>query len=221
MPPARRREDDDQLTRGAVVIWPDGPVEYVAFRRQFPTAADVWAAAYRADWMLYVLRHNARRLDVALRVALREFACWCARDIGATPQMFPALGAAEAHVQGRLSEAAMKSAREATSGGASGALTVGLPRCSPIACAQLAAFHSCSHDPHSAAEGASRFNALAKAFQHASESAVALKTDSRTWCESHAREVETIKLAALRRQVPVLRFIAGEPFRTSPQRGEG
>jgi hypothetical protein len=119
------------------------------------------------------------------------------------------------YVQGRLGEAAMKSAGETASGGATGALTVGLPRCFPIACAQLAAFHSCSDDPHCAAEGASRFNARGKAFQHASESARALNTDGRTWCESHAREVETIELAALRRQVPVLRFIAGEPFRGS------
>ncbi len=179
-----------------------------------------WDRCYRADDMIRLLRRGVIRKGV--EIPLRQFACWCARDVGATADAYPTLAAAEAYIDRRISRTQMLSTRQQALGGVGGAGVIGLPRWIVGAAVQLAAFHACSDDAIDAAEQCSRFHALGTAFRWARERAdgVAACLDEpersrsvRRWGETHRALVDRVEGEAYGRQAHVLRFLVEQPLK--------
>ena len=194
-----------------------------------PTIQDFWRNATQADWMLDALRRYWERIPSTPERELRTFALRCVsgfleRDTAAA--LLRLVDVARARADGRATLDEMRSAQEALREDAIAAGMQGLIRLLPEAASILAIWHCADRSPYEAAFWAANFAARHDAF-------IAVRQAAQSWWEAgesrraaadqwlaayfHSEHPEVFRQAtkaARGRQVPLLREILPDPFRS-------
>jgi hypothetical protein len=131
----------------------------------------------RPETLLALLRDSSDGYRAFVAPDLRRFACWCARDAGAEADVIAhrVVYAAEKAAAGTLTAQSLARERQAASGAAAGAGTIGLPRRIPGAALQFAAFSTAEADPLEAARLAAHYAALSVEWRDGAPAAVAMR----------------------------------------------
>jgi hypothetical protein len=151
--------------------------------------AEIWQSCSDSRWLLWILQWVPHTES-----ELRLFACWCARQgWGIVGQAIyeDMVEMAEQFAQGAADRQEITSLWDTRRGGATGAGVCGMPKCNPVAAAQLASFQTCRAKARDAAWSAAYYAATAAGFTAAKEEA-----DRVGWgknCEQHWRQAYRIK----------------------------
>jgi hypothetical protein len=187
--------------------------------------AEIWQNCRDSRWLLWMLEWVSHT-DSELRL----FACWCARRAwGIIGHVIyeDMVDMAERFARGAVDRQEMVSLWKSRGSGAAGAGVCGMPKCYPVAAAQLASFQTCRDDARGAAWQAALCAAMAAGFKAAEEEAerVGWERDcEEKWRESYriksfidknpsiAKEAEAI---ARNEQANGMRKIMGNPMEAS------
>jgi hypothetical protein len=139
--------------------------------------ARVWEAATRPETLLDILQCGTPEYLERISPDIRRFACWCARDAGATSACVIAhrvLHAAERHASGNLSARLLAAERRSVDKLVAGAHGIGLRLRHPLAAHRLAAIRTADEDPFVAARAAAHYAALAVGLREGDASAIVM-----------------------------------------------